>query len=163
MGNQLRRCRTGDGPDLFSNDPVSEKVVAQGMLRSTDPIKVKVRGGFSLLDMKRFVETRGFKGAAFKGLSMEDLLTLQSPIVPIDFHGNPHFVVVRGLNTAGEVHLADPAFGNHAMSVKSLSGDLEGRHRFRGDPMNRLTASLAIACASCAVCDDGQCRDRRGP
>src|SRR5262245_63267976 len=99
------------------NDPVSEKLVAQGLLRSTDPIKVKVRGGFSLLEMKRFVETRGFKGAAFKGLSMEDLLSLQSPIVPIDFHGNPHFVVVRGLNTAGEVHLADPAFGNHAMSV----------------------------------------------
>jgi uncharacterized protein len=102
------------------NDPVSEKVVAQGMLRSTDPIKVKVRGGFSLLDMKRFVETRGFKGAAYKGLTMEDLLTLQSPIVPIDFHGNPHFVVVRGLNAASEVHLADPAFGNHAMSVKTF-------------------------------------------
>src|SRR6266516_3742279 len=102
------------------NDPVSEKVVAQGMLRSTDPIKVKVRGGFSLLDMKRFVETRGFKGAAYKGLSMEDLLTLQSPIVPIDFHGHPPFVVVRGLNTAGAVHLADPAFGNHAMSVETF-------------------------------------------
>ena len=98
------------------NDPVSEKVVAQGMLRSTDPIKVKVRGGFSLLDMKHFVETRGFKGAAYKGLSMEELLSLQSPIVPIDFHGNPHFVVVRGLTASGEVHLADPAFGNHAMS-----------------------------------------------
>jgi uncharacterized protein len=102
------------------NDPVSEKVVAQGMLRSTDPIKVKVRGGFSLLDMKRFVETRGFKGGAYKGLSMEDVLTLNSPIVPIDFHGNPHFVVVRGLNTAGEVDLADPAFGNHAMSVEAF-------------------------------------------
>jgi uncharacterized protein len=102
------------------NDPVSEKVVAQGMLRSTDPIKVKVRGGFSLLDMKRFVETRGFKGAAYRGLSMEDLLTLQSPIVPIDFQGNPHFVVVRGLNSAGDVHLADPAFGNHAMSAASF-------------------------------------------
>jgi predicted double-glycine peptidase len=102
------------------NDPVSEKFVAQGMLRSTDPIKVKVRGGFSLLDMKRFVETRGFKGTAYKGLSMEDLLALQSPIVPIDFHGNPHFVVVRGLNTAGGVHLADPAFGNHAMSKEEF-------------------------------------------
>src|SRR5262249_41274968 len=102
------------------NDPVSEKLVAQGMLRSTDPIKVKVRDGFSLLDMKRFVETRGFKGAAFKGLSMEDLLTLQNPIVPIDFHGNPHFVVVRGINAAGEVHLADPAFGNHAMSKEAF-------------------------------------------
>src|SRR5436309_15742308 len=96
--------------------PSPKSLSAQGMLRSTDPMKVKVRGGFSLLDMRRFVETRGFKGAAYKGLSMEDLRTLQSPIVPIDFHGNPHFVVVRGLNASGEVHLADPAFGNHAMS-----------------------------------------------
>jgi uncharacterized protein len=102
------------------NDPVSEKLVAQGMLRSTDPLKVKVRGGFSLLDMKRFVENRGFKGAAYKGLSMDDLLSVESPIVPIDFHGNPHFVVVRGLNTAGDVHLADLAFGNHAMSVEAF-------------------------------------------
>ena len=102
------------------NDPVSEKLVVQRMLRTTDPIKVKVRGGFSLLDMKRFVESRGFKGAAFKGLSMNDLLTLQSPIVPINFYGNPHFVVVRGLNAAGDVHLADPAFGNHTMSVASF-------------------------------------------
>ena len=71
-------------------------------------------------DQKRFVETRGFKGAAYKGLGMEDLLRLQSPIVPIDFHGNPHFVVVRGLNSAGDVHLADPAFGNHAMSKEAF-------------------------------------------
>src|SRR6266566_6815926 len=77
------------------NDPVSEKLVAQRMLHSTDPIKVKVRGGFSLPDMKRFVETRGFKGTGFKGLTFEDLLQLQSPIVPIDAYGNPHFIVVR--------------------------------------------------------------------
>jgi hypothetical protein len=104
------------------NDPVSEKLVAQGMLRGTDPIKVKVRGGFSLLDMKRFVETRGLKGAGYKGLTFEGLLALQSPIVPIDFYGNPHFVVVRGLNAAGEVHFADPAFGNHSISVGQFRG-----------------------------------------
>jgi len=103
------------------NDPVSEKLVAQRMLHSIDPIKVKVRGGFSLLDMKRFVESRGFKGAAFKGLSFEQLLDLQSPIVPIDFHGNAHFVVVRGLNESGRVHLADPAFGNHSVSVEDFN------------------------------------------
>src|SRR5215831_3543560 len=69
---------------IFShNDPVTEKAVTMGMLRTTDPIKVKVRGGFSMLDMKRFVETRGFNGTAYSGLSMEDLLTLQTPIVPI--------------------------------------------------------------------------------
>jgi predicted double-glycine peptidase len=99
------------------DDAVSEKKVAQGMLRTTDPLKVKVRGGFSLLDMKHFVQTRGFTGIAYKGLRFEDLLNLDAPIVPIDFQGNPHFVVVRGLNGDGEVHLADPAFGNHAISV----------------------------------------------
>ena len=104
------------------NDPVPEKLVAQRMLRSTDPIKVKVRGGFSLLDMKRFVETRGLKGTGFKGLSFDELLTLQSPIVPIETNGNPHFVVVRGLTSNGQVHLADPAFGNHTVSVTEFQG-----------------------------------------
>jgi uncharacterized protein len=104
------------------NDPVSEKLVAQRMLRSTDPIKVKVRGGFSLLDMKRFVETRGLKGTGFKGLSFDELLTLQSPIVPIETNGNPHFVVVRGLTSNGQAHLADPAFGNHTVSVAEFVG-----------------------------------------
>ena len=33
------------------NDPVTEKAATMGMLRTTDPIKVKVRGGFSMLDM----------------------------------------------------------------------------------------------------------------
>ncbi len=106
----------------FSHDDlISEKLVAQGMLRSTDPIKVKVRGGFSLLDMKRFVETRGLKGTGYKGLSFEELLALDGPIVPIDARGNPHFVVVRGLTDAGEVHIADPAFGNRSLSVEEFN------------------------------------------
>jgi hypothetical protein len=91
-----------------------------GMLQTTDPIKVKVRGGFSMLDMKHFVETRGLNSIGYKGLSFEDLLALDAPIVPIDFQGNPHFVVVRGLNGDGEVHLADPAFGNHAISAEKF-------------------------------------------
>src|SRR5437879_5753024 len=38
------------------SDPVTEKAVTMGMLRTTDPIRVKVRGGFSMLDMKHFIE-----------------------------------------------------------------------------------------------------------
>src|SRR5688500_11553424 len=47
-------------------DPVSERSVAQAMLRRTDPLRVKVRGGFSLLDMKRFAEARGYAAAGFR-------------------------------------------------------------------------------------------------
>jgi len=101
-------------------EPVSEREVAQAMLRRTDPLRVKVRGGFSLLDMKRFVESRGFKAEGYRGLSLEELLAQKSPIVPINARGDPHFVVVRGLRD-GRVELADPAFGNRSMSVERFN------------------------------------------
>src|SRR5690242_19372451 len=78
-------------------DPVSEREVAQGMLRQTDPLRVKVRGGFSLLDMKRYAEGRGLRAEGYRGLSLDELLRLKSPIIPIDLHGDPHFVVVRSM------------------------------------------------------------------
>jgi uncharacterized protein len=111
---------------FYQNDPVTEKFVAQRMLRATDPIKVKFRGGFSLLDMKRFVETRGFKGTGYKGLKFEELLTLSNPIVPIDFYGNAHFIVVRGLDPSGRVDIADPGFGNTSMFVSEFQSVWKG-------------------------------------
>lgn len=97
-------------------DPVSEKTVAQTMLRRTDPLRVKVRGGFSLLDMKRFAEGRGYSAAGFRNVSVEELLAMENPIVPIDEYGDPHFVVVRGLRE-GKLDIADPGFGNRRMSI----------------------------------------------
>jgi predicted double-glycine peptidase len=101
-------------------DPVSERSVAEGMLRRTDPLRVKVRGGFSLLDMKRFAESRGHTAEGFRNVSVEELLRMRHPIVPIDEHGDPHFVVVRGLR-GDKVDIADPAFGNRLMSVERFS------------------------------------------
>ena len=107
-------------------DPVSERDVARGMLRMTEPLKVKYRGGFSLLDMKHFVELRGLKGNGFRGMSLDQLLALQSPIVPIAQYGNPHFVVVRGLDSYGRLNIADPGFGNRTMSVKNFEAVWRG-------------------------------------
>lgn len=101
-------------------DPVSEKAVAQAMLRRTDALRVKVRGGFSLLDMKRFAEARGYAAAGFRNVSFEELLGMHSPIVPIDEYGDAHFVVVRGLRE-GKVDIADPGFGNRTMSIERFS------------------------------------------
>src|SRR5690348_2555841 len=56
-------------------EPVSEREVATGMLRMTVPIKVKHQGGFSLLDMKHFVETRGLTGTGYRDLTFEQLIT----------------------------------------------------------------------------------------
>ena len=99
------------------HDPVSEEAAARGMLRHTDPLRVRTRGGFSLLDLKRFVEGRGYAAVGYRGLGLEQLLRLRSPIVPIDERGDPHFVVVRGLQD-GQVDIADPAFGNRLIPVE---------------------------------------------
>lgn len=107
-------------------DPVSERDVATGMLRSTEPLKVKYRGGFSLLDMKHFVERRGLKGNGFRGMTVDQLRALQTPIVPIVQNGYPHFVVVRGLNAKGRVDIADPGFGNRTMSVADFEAVWQG-------------------------------------
>jgi predicted double-glycine peptidase len=100
--------------------PVTERDVATGMLRMTEPLKVKHQGGFSLLDMKHFVETRGLKGTGFRKMTLQQLLALPTPIVPILQYGNPHFIVVRGLDSDGRMNLADPGFGNRTMSVEDF-------------------------------------------
>jgi len=96
--------------------PVSEPVVAQAMLGSTDPLHVKLRGGFSLLDLKRYAQSLGFEADGYAKASLEDLKELRPAIVPLILFGFPHFVVYRG--RVGEyVLLADPAFGNRALEV----------------------------------------------
>ena len=98
------------------NDPVSERQVAQGLLRQTEPLKVRHRGGFSMLDMKRYARERGYQAYGFKGLSFDDLRYLEGPIVPLRLKGYNHYVVFNGVTPDGEVLLADPAFGNRALS-----------------------------------------------
>ena len=97
-------------------DAVSEKYVAVLMLEETDPAKVRTRGGFSLLDMKRFVEGRGYRGQAYRNLSLDDLVLFHAPIVPIDPLGYNHYVVFNGID-GDHVLLADPAFGNRRMKI----------------------------------------------
>jgi predicted double-glycine peptidase len=106
--------------------PVSERDVASGMLRMTEPLKVKHRGGFSLLDMKHFVETKGYQGIGYRSLSFERLIAYRSPIVPVLQYGNPHFIVVRGLTREGRVDIADPGFGNRTMSVADFESTWQG-------------------------------------
>jgi uncharacterized protein len=107
------------------DDPVSERAAAQGMLQRTDPLRVKVRGGFSLLDMKRFAESRGYAAEGYRDLGLEELLALHRPIVPIDEFGYAHFVVVRGRSGA-EIELADPAFGRRTMPLERFAAAWQG-------------------------------------
>ncbi len=79
------------------------------------------RKGFSLLDLKRFAEFRGYKAAGYKEMTLEDLVgILNEDRVPVLVSINPlgfnHFVVVRGIR-GDRIFLADPAVGNTTMSL----------------------------------------------
>lgn len=97
-------------------DAVTEREAAETMLRRTDPLKVRVQGGFSLLDLQEFAEARGHEANGYGELSLDDLLALAPAIVPVTFHGFDHFVVVRGVR-GGDVVLADPAFGRRSVRI----------------------------------------------
>jgi predicted double-glycine peptidase len=101
------------------NDPVSERTVATGMLRHTAVERVNRRGGFSLLDLKRFAESRGYTARAYRNLTMDNLVKFENAIIPIDAHGYNHFVVYRRIRN-GRVEFADPAFGNRTMKRESF-------------------------------------------
>jgi predicted double-glycine peptidase len=65
-------------------------------------------------------------------------------IVPVVVRGYPHFVVVRG-KAADNMLIADPAFGNHTMDVRSFEEAWQGgigfavRRRDGKSPPNELT------------------------
>jgi len=109
--------------------PVTERSVALGLIDRTEyianPELVRLRQGFSFLDLKRFVDTLGYEGIGLGQLTFPDLLERAPIIVPVNLQGYPHFVVFRGA-TSNAVLLADPAFGNVTMSIrKFINGWIE--------------------------------------
>ncbi len=92
----------------------NERIVMEGMLESGDPDIVR-RKGFSMLDMKHYVESLGLRGRGYR-LSETRLKTLRIPVVVLmDINGYKHFSVLKRISN-GEAFLADPVLGNKRMS-----------------------------------------------
>ncbi|MBN2887094.1 MAG: C39 family peptidase [Chromatiaceae bacterium] len=100
------------------SDPLSEREVATALMNRPEylrnPDLVRLRQGFSLLDLKRFVESRGYRGVGLGRLELEDLDARAPLLVPIESHGYNHFVIYRG-SLGNRVLLADPAWGNRTL------------------------------------------------
>lgn len=101
-------------------DPVTEKQIARRLMSRGQYVKhpqlVQIREGFSLLDLKRYVQAHGFKGEGFGGLDFNDLIERAPIMVPVDALGYNHFVIFRGV-MGDRVLLADPAWGNRTMTI----------------------------------------------
>ncbi len=99
-------------------DTVSEREIATRMMSRTEylenPMLVRLRQGFSLLDLKRLVDDRGYIGVGLGQLTLAHLVVRAPVIIPINTFGYQHFVVFRGI-LGNRVLLADPAFGNRTL------------------------------------------------
>ncbi|MGH6897709.1 MAG: C39 family peptidase [Geminicoccaceae bacterium] len=104
-------------------DPVPERDIAQALIKReeylTNPTLVRVQQGFSLLDLQRYVDGRGYEGVPLGMMTYQDLLELAPMIVPISTYGYNHFVVFRGA-FGNRVLLADPSFGNRTLAIETF-------------------------------------------
>ncbi len=108
-------------------DPVSEQEVTRGLVQREEylarPELLRIRQGFSLLDLKRYVERRGYEGIGYGQLELADLIERAPIMVPVNFNGYNHFVIFRGV-VGDRVLLADPAYGNRTMPIEAFEDAL---------------------------------------
>ena len=94
--------------------PVNEQVAFEQMYTHGDQAKIN-KEGFSLLDIKRFLEANGFQADGFR-VPLDKLAQENLPaIVLIDEKGYHHFVVIKGMRN-DRVLVGDPARGTRVIS-----------------------------------------------
>jgi predicted double-glycine peptidase len=94
-------------------DSVTEQEVFLWMYNHGDQAKIH-KEGFSLLDMKNYLEANGYHADGFY-VSLDQLAEAGVPaIVLINIKGYNHFVVVKGI-TDSRVLIGDPSVGGRIM------------------------------------------------
>src|SRR5450830_1772742 len=98
--------------------PVTEQSVFEEMFARGDQAKIR-QEGFSLLDMKAYLNAHQFQADGFE-LPLTKLLESGLPaIVLIAENGYHHFVVIKGMRD-GRILLGDPSNGTRAVSRSSF-------------------------------------------
>ena len=84
------------------------------MWQDGDQVKIR-KEGFSMLDMKRFLEARGYKADGYR-TSLDKLANVGVPAIVLIRDGRyNHFVVIKGVRD-GKVAFGDPAQGARVMA-----------------------------------------------
>lgn len=100
------------------DQPTDEMSVFKDMFAVGDQAQIRSKG-FSMLDMKRYLEQRGYTADGVRA-SLDTLATVGIPgIALISDHGYRHFVVVKGVEST-RVLIGDPALGTRILSRKDF-------------------------------------------
>jgi uncharacterized protein len=108
----------------YSLSDITEQEVLIGMLEHAD-IELVQEQGFSLLNMKRYLQAEGFRGRGYKVGEAEIAMLKIPAIVLLNDGGYSHFVVFRR-QEAGEIYLGDPALGNRIMTMEEFMAKWNG-------------------------------------
>lgn len=104
--------------------PTNEVQVLDGMLKLADPEVIREKG-FSLLDIKAYVEALGMQGRGFR-IAGQDMIRIKVPVIALlDIKGYKHFVVVKS-TTPYKTYVADPALGNKIMTKEEFESAWNG-------------------------------------
>lgn len=91
------------------DQPVDEQTVLEAMLASGDQEKIR-QEGFSLLDMKYYLESKGYSANGYR-ISLDKLSLVGLPAIALtNTDGYLHFVVIKGIDN-NQVLIGDPAMG----------------------------------------------------
>ncbi|OBA00574.1 C39 family peptidase [Halomonas sp. G11] len=91
----------------------SEAEVFESMIRAGDAEQIQ-RHGFSMLDMKRYLDAQGLNSDGFR-ISLDDFIRIGVPaITMVNTAGYKHFVVVKGVD-ANNILIGDPAAGTQVV------------------------------------------------
>ena len=95
------------------DDTVDEQSVFTDMYQNGDQQKIQ-KQGFSLLDIKLYLERRGYRSDGFK-INLDQLVNANVPALTIiNNNGYLHFIIIKGVNSE-EVLVGDPALGVKVM------------------------------------------------
>ena len=95
-----------------------------GMWQNGDREQIR-RLGFSLLDMKRYLNARGIRAEGYV-VTLDDVARTRVPgIALIDVRGYRHFVVIKGVE-GGKVLVGDPSLGIRLIDVDSFKSSWNG-------------------------------------
>lgn len=108
--------------------PTDERTTFGAMYAAGDQEKIAALG-FSLLDMKRYLETIGYQADGYQS-SLDTLARAQIPAIALINHrGYRHFVVIKGIKN-DEVLIGDPALGLRYLPRAEFDATWENRILF---------------------------------